>query len=176
MKVLCLLGSPRPDGNSTAIAQRFCATAKGLGAETEAIRLADLEFSGCRTAWLCKTTLEHCGLEDALGPVLAAVHDADVLVLATPVCFTDVAWPLKACIDRFFSFLAPGKMLVFILVQGEPEQHCADIFPRYERPFAMLGFDQRHLIRACGLRQIGEAEARADIMELAEKTAAGVLV
>ncbi len=184
MKIVCLLGSPHRNGNSEAVARRFCAAAEAGGAEVQSFRLADLNYSGCRRAWFCKSSLDHCGLEDDLTPVLAAVQDADVLVMATPVYFTDVAWPLKACIDRFFSFLlpdyatspektrlAPGKQLVLIQVQGEPEEHCADILPRYERSFRILGFDAFHLIRGCGLREPGAAEAHPDLMALAEETA-----
>ena len=32
-KVVCLLGSPRPGGNSDQLASRFCETAEGNGAE-----------------------------------------------------------------------------------------------------------------------------------------------
>ena len=188
MKIVCLLGSPHRGGNSEAVARRFCTAAEAGGAELESFRLADLAYSGCRRAWFCKSGLDHCGLEDDLTPVLAAVQNAEVLVMATPVYFTDVAWPLKACIDRFFSFLvpdyatsprksrlAPGKALVLIQVQGEPEEHCADILPRYERSFRILGFESFHLIRGCGVREPGAAEACPDLMALAEETARRLL-
>ncbi|HMB76134.1 MAG TPA: hypothetical protein VKN76_07015, partial [Kiloniellaceae bacterium] len=69
-------------------------------------------------------------------------------------------------LDRFFSFLRDdyvtnpeksrlpaGKSLVMILTQGEPETHCADVFERYGRAFDFLGFKDRHLLRACRLRE-----------------------
>lgn len=187
-QIVCLLGSPRAEGNSAELAQLFCKSAEAEGAATTGFDLPSLRYSGCRTLFHCKTAGERCGLDDDLSAVLEAVRAADIVVLASPVYFTDVSSDLKACIDRWFSFfvpdyvtnpqksrLAPGKRLVFILTQGEPEERCADIFPRYERPFRMLGFDDCHLIRACGVREPGEVRQHSDIMARAEALARQLL-
>ncbi len=55
MKIVCLLGSPRPKGNSTAMAARFCETAEGLGAEVTTFALNKLKYRGCQACMTCKT-------------------------------------------------------------------------------------------------------------------------
>jgi len=45
MKIVCLLGSPREKGNSATIANRFCNSAEGRGAEVKTIRLIVLTVS-----------------------------------------------------------------------------------------------------------------------------------
>jgi len=186
MKVVCLLGSPRESGNSSTIAKRFCATAEGLGAEIQSFSLNKLEFRGCQGCMACKTKLDRCILEDDLSEVLEAVRETDVLVMASPVYFGEVSSQLKSFIDRTYSYfvpdfhtnpkpcrLAPGKKLVFVLTQRNPDDsRFADIFPRYEYFFVeRYAFSGSYLIRVCGVQNPGDIEARQDALRLAEKTA-----
>ena len=189
MKVAALLGSPRPNGNSAAIAGRLMETVKVLGAETETIALNKLVFRGCQACMACKTKLDHCALEDDLSGVLETIRDTDVLVLATPVYFGDITAQMKMFIDRTYSYYVPdfltkavpgrlplGKKLVFIQVQAQPsEQMFNDIYPKYELFFQFLGFKNNRLIRACGLNDAKDHEKRDDIMNLAEETARQIM-
>jgi len=189
MKIVSLFGSPRPKGNSTAIAKHFCETAEKLDAEVKIFPLNKLKYRGCQACMTCKTKLEKCVLKDDLAEVLEAVRETDILVLATPVYYGDVSSQLKAFIDRTFSYLvpdfatsskpsrlAPGKKLVFIVAQGEPDvSRFDDIYPRYEEFFQWYGFNDNHLIRACGVFDKGAVETRQDVMQLAEATAKKLL-
>jgi len=133
----------------------------------------------------CKTKLGKCVLKDDLAQVLDSIRDADILVMATPTYYADVSGQMKTFIDRTFSYLVPdymtnsnpsrlssGKKLVFIQTQGQPEESMyADVFPRYDFFFKWYGFKDNYVIRGCGLMNAGEAEAREDVMKLAEETA-----
>ncbi len=186
MKIVCLLGSPREKGNSAIIANRFCDTAKRLGADVQTFALNKLEYQGCQGCMACKTKLDKCILEDDLTEVLEAVRETDVLVLATPIYYWDVTSQLKAFIDRTFSYLVPdfltnpnrsrlasGKKLVLIQVQGNPDESMfTDVFPKFDYFFKEgYGFSETYLIRACGVREPGEVAAHEDVMKLAETTA-----
>jgi multimeric flavodoxin WrbA len=185
MKIVSVLGSPRKNANSSMIANRFCATAQEFGAEVETFVLNDLEFRGCQGCMLCKTKLDRCALQDDLTEVLEAIRETDVLVLASPVYYWDVSGQLKCFLDRTFSYLVPdfyanpvksrlvpGKKLVLVLVQANPDETMfANIFPKFDYFFRSYGFSDTHLIRACGVGAPGEVENRLDEMTLAEKTA-----
>ena len=185
MKIVYLLGSPRRNGNTAAIASRFCSAAEKLGAEVTSYVLNDLDYQGCQGCMVCKTKLDRCVLEDDLTEVLDAVRETDVLVLATPVYFWDVSSQLKGFLDRTYSYLvpdfhnqpvksrlSPGKKLVFIQTQGNPDESLfINIFPKFEYFFKMNGFAETHFIRACGVRVPGQVENNKHVMELAEKTA-----
>lgn len=189
MKIVCLLGSPRPKGNSTAIAGRLCSAAETLGAEVQVFALNKLKYRGCQACMTCKTKLEKCVLKDDLSEVLEAVRRADVLVMATPVYYGDVSSQLKAFIDRTFSFLtpdyttnpnpsrlSPGKKLVLIQTQGNPDETSFnDVFPRYDYFFKWYGFNDNRLIRACGVHDKGEVETRQDVMQKTDDTARSLL-
>ncbi|MGO9021181.1 MAG: flavodoxin family protein [Syntrophobacteraceae bacterium] len=185
MKIVCLFGSPRENGNSATIAKRFCDTAERFGTEIQTFTLNKLEFRGCQGCMACKTKLDKCAIEDDLTAVLEAVRETDLLVLATPVYLWDVTSQLKTFFDRTFSFfvadfktnpnksrLAPGKKLVFIQVQGNPDESMfTDIFPKFDYFFKSYGFSDSHLIRACGARGRRELEACRDALRLAETMA-----
>ena len=182
MKIVCLLGSPREKGNSATIANRFCDTAERLGAEVQTFALNKLEYHGCQGCMACKTKLDRCVVEDDLTEVLEAVRETDVLVLATPIYYWDVTSQLKAFLDRTFSHLVPdfltnpnrsrlasGKKLVFIEVQGNPDENLfTNVFPKFDYFFKGYGFSETHLIRACGVREAGEVTAHEDVIKMAE--------
>jgi multimeric flavodoxin WrbA len=189
MKIVCLLGSPRVNGNSAAVAKRFCSAAEKYSAEVKTFVLNDLDYRGCQGCMACKTKLDRCVLEDDLTEVLDAVRDTDVLVLASPVYFWDISSQLKTFIDRTFSYLvpdfitnpvksrlAPGKKLVFILAQNNPDPSSfTSIFPKFDYFFKAYGFVESHLIRAFGVGEPGEVETHGDVMMLAEETAKKIL-
>ena len=86
----------------------------------------------------CKTKRDTCILEDDLAPVLNAVKEADLLVLASPVYFGDLSGQMKCFFDRTYSYInpdfssrvPPGKKAVMVLVQANPDEaQFADIFP-----------------------------------------------
>jgi multimeric flavodoxin WrbA len=186
VKIVCVLGSPRENANSSMIANRFSTAAKKFGSEVKTFVLNDLTFRGCQGCMLCKTQLDRCAVKDDLTEVLDAIRDTDVLVLASPVYYWDVSGQLKCFLDRTFSYLvpdfytnpvksrlAPGKKLVLILAQANPDQNMfTDIFPKFDYFFRSYGFNDTRLVRACGVGAPGEVENRADVMKLAEELAA----
>ncbi|WP_305042309.1 flavodoxin family protein [Geoalkalibacter sp.] len=165
MNLVCLLGSPRPRGNSTTLARHLCANAERRGADVRLFALNELDYRGCQACYACKRKLDFCILDDDLREVLAAVMAADALVLASPIYFGDVSAQLKGFIDRTFSYLVPDyyanpqpsrlppdKKLVMILTQGVADaQVFADVHPRYEGFLKWEGFAESRLIRACGV-------------------------
>ncbi len=164
MKIITLLGSPRSQGNSCTIARRFQATAAALGAEIKSFELNRLTYRGCQGCYACKQGQENCILNDDLTEVLAAVAEADVLLLATPVYYGDMTAQLKGFMDRTYSYLkadyltnpSPSRLspkkLVFVITQGHPDETLfADIFPRYDAFLKWLGFGESHLLRVCGV-------------------------
>jgi len=189
MRILCLYGSPRPRGNSAALADCFCDAARELGAEVWQAPLNSLDYKGCQACFACKKEKEHCVVKDDLKPVLEQVAQADCLALATPVYYGDVSAQLKGFIDRTFSFLRPdyatnrqqrsrlssGRHFVFLVAQGHPmEERFDDIYPRYARFFSWLGFDRQQLVRACGVYHTGDVLEREDMLEAAAQAARNV--
>jgi len=164
MKIVTLLGSPRANSNSSAIARRLSETAAKLGAETPTYELNRITFKGCQGCYACKTSVNFCSVKDGLTEVLEGVREADAVVLASPIYFGEITAQLKGYIDRNYAFLKNDyrtnpqpsrlepKKLVFVLTQGNPDEKAfADIYPRYEKFLKWMGFTETHLIRVCGV-------------------------
>jgi multimeric flavodoxin WrbA len=176
MKIVAILGSPRPQGNSSTLARAFLTAAGEQGAEISEFLLNQMNFRGCQACMACKTKSETCILEDDLATVLTAVQEADLLVLASPVYFGDLSGQLKCFFDRTYSFfrpdfscrMPPGKKAVVVLTQGNPDEaEFADIFPRYQRWFQWFGFASSHLLRAVGVQEPGEVARQTVLLEQA---------
>lgn len=178
MKTVCLLGSPRRNGNSDFLANRFVKQATKQGALVETIALADLNYNGCINLFECKNQLVRCGQDDDLTPVLEFIREAEVLVIASPIYFTNITGQAKLAIDRFFSFfvpdyptatvksrLTPSRHVVLLQTQGEPKDRYSDVLDQYSSSFKWLGFDNQHLVRAYGVREPNDVESNEDFLK-----------
>ncbi len=174
MKIVAVLGSPRPQGNSNTLARAFLQAAAPRGAQVTEYLLNQLAYQGCQGCMACKTKRDTCILEDDLAPVLNAVKEADLLVLASPVYFGDLSGQMKCFFDRTYSYInpdfstrvAPGKKAVMVLVQANPDPaQFAEIFPRYERWLKLYGYDPIRLLRAVGVREPGEIASQAAALD-----------
>jgi len=190
MKITCLLGSPRKNSNSAAIAARFTDTAANLGAQVETVILNQLAYRGCQACMACKTKSEKCVLEDDLAGVLESLKQADIIVMALPVYCSDVPGQVKCFIDRTYSYMKPnylsdpnpsrvplGKKLIFILTQGAPvEEMFADIPQRYLGFLKRsMGFGETYLIRGVGVGGGGAVGVPDQYLKKAEELARSIV-
>jgi len=184
LKIAAVLGSPRPQGNSTILAHKFLMTARELGAEVRVYHLNLMTFQGCQGCGACKANIETCILEDDLAPVLEAVKEANVLVLASPVYFGDLSGQLKSFFDRTYSYINPdfttrvpeGKKAVLVLAQANPDAtQFQDIFPRYQRWLTLFGYAPIHLLRAVGVKNLGDVNRQTAVLDRAASLAREML-
>lgn len=98
-KVLIISSSPRKGGNSEALAAAFAKGAQEAGNEVETVFLREKQLGFCRGCLAC-LKLGHCVIADDAVDIAAKMHDADVLVFATPVYYYSVSGQLKTMLDR----------------------------------------------------------------------------
>ncbi len=126
MKVLSVVGSPRWNGNTHLLSQRFMEGAKRSGAEGEEIFLSRLKVAPCADCGRCyKDGI--CRMTDDFGGVAGKMKASDGLLLSTPVYCCSVTGQMKAFMDRCHSFIFPayttgleGKKAAFIIGSGYP--------------------------------------------------------
>jgi multimeric flavodoxin WrbA len=184
MKIVAILGSPRPKSNSSALARKVLEAAAAAGAETSEFVLNKLQFKGCQGCETCKTKLDHCVLKDDLAPVLEAVKEADAIVLASPNYYGEVSGQFKSFFDRTYSYLnpdftcrlKPGMKGIFVFAQGQTDLNLyPDVYPRYSTWLKRYGFSETQLVRMNGPRAAGSAESREDLMAQAEQLGKGLV-
>ena len=105
MKVVLINGSPRRNWNTDKALKMAEKGAVEAGAETETIRLYDYEYKGCISCFACKIknskTNGICAFKDALRPVLEKVHDADAVIVGTPVYYNYPAGQVRSFLERW---------------------------------------------------------------------------
>ena len=104
-KLVAIYGSPRKQGNTGILMDKFLEGAPSAAAgsekdlEIKKIMTADLNISPCRVCGNCSKTGE-CIIDDDMQEVYKELIEADFLAVASPVFFTTVSGYLKALVDR----------------------------------------------------------------------------
>ena len=97
--VLIINSSPRKGGNSETLAASFAKGAEEAGHKVETVYLREKNYGFCKGCLAC-LKVGHCVIEDDAVEIAARMHDADVLVFATPVYYYSVSGQLKTMLDR----------------------------------------------------------------------------
>ena len=98
-KVLIISSSPRKGGNSETLAAAFAKGAREAGNPVETVYLREKQVGFCKGCLAC-LNLGHCVIQDDAVEIAAKMHDANVLVFATPVYYYCVSGQLKTMLDR----------------------------------------------------------------------------
>ena len=98
-KVLILSSSPRRNGNSDLLCDRFLEGAKSSGHDVEKIFLKDKNINYCTGCGSCLMG-KSCPQKDDMPEILEKMIAADVIVMATPVYFYTMCGQMKTLIDR----------------------------------------------------------------------------
>ena len=127
MKVLMISSSPRKDGNSEILCERFAKGASEAGHEVETLLLRNKDIAPCRACYGCMET-HTCAIQDDMKEVFQKLKAADVIVLASPVYFYSVSAQLKAMIDRCLvnHKCLSGKKFYFIITAADPRRDAAE--------------------------------------------------
>jgi len=106
MLVLGLQGSPRKKGNTRFLLDRFLEESRNLGARTIMVDTDKRNILPCRELTACERK-GFCPIKDDLkDEIYSQIHEADIIVAATPVFFYNMTAQLKALVDRCQVFWA----------------------------------------------------------------------
>ena len=156
MKLIAINGSPRKGWNTDTLLKKVLEGAASAGAETEMVYLYDLKFRGCVSCMACKLKKEprpcRCIQRDDLSPVLDRLHEADAVVMGSPIYFSETTGEFRSFFERFlFQYLnyddfnkplsSPKKTaMVYTMNCPEawfPQVGYHELFRRYENILAM---------------------------------------
>ena len=102
MKVVAFNGSPRKNGNTSLLVERVFEELRKEGIETESIHFGGRPLRGCTACLKCRDNKDkQCVLpDDGLNGYIAKMEEAEGILLASPVYFSNVTAEMKALIDR----------------------------------------------------------------------------
>lgn len=97
--ILIISSSPRKDGNSETLVNSFTKGAIEAGHKVETIFLREKQYGFCKGCLAC-LKIGHCVILDDAIEIAEKMHDAQILVFATPIYYFSVSGQLKTMLDR----------------------------------------------------------------------------
>lgn len=152
-KILFLHGSPRPNGNTQAVAQLAIQAAKDANAQVDEINVTKLTFKtpGCIACGKCKEQEEYgCVIDDQLSETVQKILDYDTIVFAVPTYWMSHPAQVKMLIDRMGALIkvtGPGEfktplagktLAVMATAGGEAENNLTLLEQQVSIPAKML--------------------------------------
>ncbi len=127
MKVLIISSSPRKDGNSDVLCDRFAKGASEAGHEVEKVTLRGKKIAPCMACYACMET-HICAIKDDMEEIFPKLVEADIIVLASPVYFYSASAQMKAMIDRCLvdHKRIARKQFYFIVTAADPQHEAAE--------------------------------------------------
>jgi multimeric flavodoxin WrbA len=166
-KVVILLGSPRKNGNSAALAE---AIAEGAaGAELDVFYLHGMKIAPCNACEVChKAGAEGCVIKDDMQPLYPKLKQADAIVFASPIYWFTVSAQMKLAVDRCYALLTPGGRHAFagkriglaLSFGGEDafDSGCVNAIRAFQDAFRFIGAEITGIV-------YGSASGPGDIRE-----------
>ena len=184
MKLTVIFGSPRKNGNTASLLAPFIDELKAAGAEVVCFDVYEKNVAGCRACLQCQKdkSRAYCVVDDDMQPIIKAVAESEILIVAAPIYCWGMPGPVKTVFDRFiYAFckyygddphgpaLLAGKKLALITTCGYPVEKGTDLYEESMKRIAkhckleyagMLAERQRNLKEAF-MNEEKEAHARA---------------
>lgn len=107
MKTLIFNGSPRKNGDTAHLIEQLRTQLPG---EVEEIRAYDLQIHGCVDCRYCWKNAGCC-VPDAMQEIYAAIREADHIIIASPVYFSELTGALLNLLSRLQMFYAARRFL-----------------------------------------------------------------
>jgi multimeric flavodoxin WrbA len=110
MKVIAIVGSPRPNGNTNYLVDQALQEISSCGIETEKIILSQYRINGCLGHENCRSC-KVCQQDDDGRWIVEKFSQADGIILATPVYYYNMTAQMKTFIDRNYFLYMHGIRL-----------------------------------------------------------------
>ncbi len=102
--ILILNGSPRANGNTSALVKQFTKGAEESGNKVTEFQLSKMKINGCLGCWHGGKDPDHpCVQRDGMTEIYPAYKEADIVVLASPLYYWQISGFLKNAYDRLFA-------------------------------------------------------------------------
>lgn len=103
-KAMVVDAGPRKGWNTGQLLDAATEGAATAGAEVERVRLYDEPFLGCKSCFACKVkdsrSIGVCAIRDWLRPVLERAAEADVIIVGSPVYYSQPTGVFRAFMER----------------------------------------------------------------------------
>lgn len=170
-KIIVLNGSPRKNGNTSALVKAFREGAESAGHSVTEFWLEGMKINGCRGCCAGgKNPESPCVQKDDMEQIYPAYKEADVVVLASPLYYWTISGQLKCAFDRLFAvaecdpgYTNPRKESA-LLMAAEGNGFEETVY-WYDRLMGHIGWKDCGKVLCGGVMAVGDIEGKPELEE-----------
>ena len=170
-KIIVLNGSPRKNGNTSALVKAFREGAESAGHSVTEFWLEGMNINGCRGCCAGgKNPESPCVQKDDMEQIYPAYKEANVVVLASPLYYWTISGQLKCAFDRLFAvaecdpgYTNPRKESA-LLMAAEGNGFEETVY-WYDRLMGHIGWKDCGKVLCGGVMAVGDIEGKPELEE-----------
>lgn len=174
-KIVILNGSPRKNGNTSALVKAFTEGAESVGHSVTTFFLDGMDIHGCKGCFGGHSSREcPCVQRDDMVQIYPAVMDSDVVVLATPLYYWNMSGQLRTAVDRLFALeegdgnLLRGHNRASALLMAAEGHGFEDVLLYYNHLMEHLRWNNLGHVLAGGNGDVGDIEGKPELKKAFE--------
>ena len=174
-KVVILNGSPRKNGNTSALVKAFNQGAESAGHTVTEFFLGGMDIHGCKGCFGGHSSREcPCVQQDDMNKIYPAVKDSDVVVLASPLYYWTMSGQLRTALDRLFALeegdgnLLRGNGRGSVLLMAAEGHGFEDAVLYFDHLTEHLRWKNLGKVLCGGVMDVGDAQGRKELDDARE--------
>lgn len=174
-KIVILNGSPRRNGNTSALVQKFTEGAKSSGNTVTEFFLDKMDIHGCKGCFGGHSSQDcPCVQKDDMSKIYPVVKECDVIVLATPLYYWNMSGQIRTAIDRLFALeegdgnLLRGHNRASALLMATEGNGFGDVLTYYDNLMKHLKWKNLGHVLAGGNGDVGEISGKPELEQAYE--------
>ena len=169
--ILILNGSPRKNGNTSALVEAFTRGAEENGNKVVPVFLGDMTIHGCKGCFGGgKNPDSPCVQKDDMEKLYPVYRQADVVVLASPLYYWSISGQLKTAFDRLFAVAEcdpdcrnpPKESVLLMAAEGHGFEESLYWYDRLEQH---IGWKSLGKVLCGGVMAVGDIQGRPELEE-----------
>jgi multimeric flavodoxin WrbA len=166
--IVVVTGSPRLKGNSELLANAFIEGAKEAGCSIAKFNASEMEINGCTACEYCFANKGRCAQKDDMQEIYRALHQAKILVFASPIYYYGFTSQLKAVIDRLYASYGRKnffsiKATILLLTCEEDAVAAEPAISQYNAIIKYLGWQNKGIIIQEAVNKKGEIKGKISL-------------
>lgn len=174
-KIVILNGSPRKNGNTSALVEKFTQGAENVGNTVKEFFLDKMNINGCKGCFGGHSSAAcPCVQKDDMADIYPAVRDCDVIVLATPLYYWNMSGQLRTAVDRLFALeegdgnLLRGHGRACALLMAAEGHGFEDFLLYYDHLMEHLKWKNLGHVLAGGNGDVGDIKGKPELEQAYE--------
>lgn len=173
--VVILNGSPRKNGNTSALVKAFTQGAEGAGHQVTEFFLDGMDIHGCKGCFGGHSDREcPCVQKDDMAQIYPAIRDCDVVVFATPLYYWNMSGQIRTAADRLFALEEGGENLLRghgrggVLLMAAEGNGFEDVTLYYDHLMEHLRWKNLGKVLCGGVMNVGDNKGRKELDDARE--------